>query len=319
MELEAAQRAGKRGGLTVRSKKVVAALIATVLCVLFPTQAIAAIPDSRDLAARAALVMCFETGEILYGYNEHMPWHPASTMKMMTVYMVYDAMAEGHFTLDCIVPISDRAFSDSRRSDLSNIALARNGNYTVSELLDIVIVASASGASRALAEKVGGGDINQYLRMANDVIAGWGVDARINCSIGGWLGNGNYFTAHAMAVLAQKSIQRFPEILARTGASYINFRGRHINHHVPTRYPGMDGFKTGTSSSAGANFIGTAERDGVRIISVVLGSTQARRFDETAVMLDYGFAVLNGRRTNAEALNKIHCGQVNRFDMIKYN
>jgi D-alanyl-D-alanine carboxypeptidase (penicillin-binding protein 5/6) len=275
-------------------KIVMSALTVGLIFFTFTAQTIQP-PQGSDFAARAAVVMCFDTGEVLFGHNEHMRWHPASVMKMMTVYMVYDAIDAGHFTLGCIVPISAYTRELSVRRGLSNVALSRNGNYTVSELLDTVIVISACGAANALAEKVGGGSLHEYFRMANAKAAEWGIDARINNTFGGIM-NANHFTPYALATLTRNTILRFPEVLERTGASYIIFRGRRYDHHVPTRYPGMDGFKTGNSATTRYNFIGTAEQDGIRLISVVMGSSRDRRFDDTAILLDYGFAVSQEQR-----------------------
>jgi D-alanyl-D-alanine carboxypeptidase (penicillin-binding protein 5/6) len=231
--------------------------------------------------------MDFTTGSILFDYNADIPQSPASIVKMMAVYLVYEGIAEGRFTMDCTVPISQRAMEVSRDPNHTNVTLNQVRRYTVSELLDVVIVVSAGGATVALAEFVGGSQYG-FLQMANDKADEWGIHAFFQEPHGGVLAT--FMSPHAMAVLTRNTILHFSEVLEKTGAPSIHFHRRHYNHRIPMLYPGMDGFKTGNHSTAQYNFAGTALRGDKRVITVVMGATRDRRFTDTAILLDYGFA-----------------------------
>lgn len=267
------------------------------LCIHFSV-AVAAVPTPRgaDLSAQGAIVLCFETGEELFAYNADIPRAPASIVKMMPIYLALEAIEAGRFTMDCIVPISQRAHNVSLDTGQTNVRLTRTRAYTVREIIDVTSVVSAGGASIALAELVGGSEYG-FFQMANDKVDEWGIHAFFQSASGGTLPT--FLTPRAMAELTRNIITRFPAVLAHTGPPYVRFQGQRFNHHVPGRFPGMDGFKTGSNNTAGFNFAGTAQREGTRVISMVMGSTHPRRFDDTAILLNYGFYAIEVRRQQA--------------------
>jgi hypothetical protein len=215
--------------------------------------------------------------------------------KMMTVYLVYEAIADGRIGFDTIVPISQYAYEFSRRQGETNVPLSRSVRYTVDELLDVAIVMSAGGATVALAELVGG-SMNAFYRIMNNKAAQWGIDATFFSSSGG--STHTRMTPRAMAVITRNSVLHYPEILEKTAMRSVTFRGRTIpsTNHLLGVYQGIDGFKTGTNSVARECFSATAQRGDVRLVSVVMGSSSGRRFSDTTTLLNHGFATVEARR-----------------------
>jgi D-alanyl-D-alanine carboxypeptidase len=269
-----------------------------ILCV--QSTAVAANVGGRSIVAAGAIVMDADTGDVLFSHNADRKLAPASMTKMMTVYLVYEAMEQGRFDLDSIVPISQNAADLSRNTAETNVPLSRTARYTVSQLLDVTIVMSAGGATNALAELVGG-SLNNFYRMMNDKVEEWGINALFNSASGG--STSTHISPHAMAVITRRSVLDYPQILEKTAKRSVTFGG----HTYPStnlllgEYAGINGFKTGTNSVAGACFTATAQRGDIRIISVIMGSTWSRRFSDTRVLLDYGFNVMENRRAEEEA------------------
>jgi D-alanyl-D-alanine carboxypeptidase (penicillin-binding protein 5/6) len=278
-----------------RAKSGTALLLSLILCVSFSftffsvsdrTQAV----TGEDLTARAAVAICFETGEDIFAYNADLRQAPASMVKMMTVYLAFEGIETGLFTPDCVVPVSALAEGISRDDGQTNVPLNRARQYTVMELLDIIVVVSAGGATVALAEFIGDGSLYAFYQLANDKVDEWGIDAYFQAPHGGTLPT--FMSPRAMAVLVRNTIQRFPQVLDITGAAAVEFHGRRYTSAIAGLYPGMDGFKTGSNNTARFNFAGTAARGDTRVITVVMGSaTSASRFADTAKLLDYSFYI----------------------------
>ncbi|MCL2249544.1 MAG: D-alanyl-D-alanine carboxypeptidase [Oscillospiraceae bacterium] len=302
------------------STYIIRYLFSTLLTVLLLVQpnALANQTESATLTedsiiATGAIVIDFESGVELWSYNPDARLNAASMNKMMTVYLVYEAIEQGLIALDTIVPISQAAIDLSRNPNETNVPLTTRGNfYTVERLLNAVIVVSAGGATLALAEMIGGSRAG-FLEMMNDKATEWGIDAYFLSPSGG--PRDSWLTPRAMATLTRKSIQRFPEILERTALTELNFDGwvYPSTNTLLGEFQGIDGFKTGTNNTAGACFAGTAERDGVRIITVIQGSTWSRRFPDTTLMLNYGFYAAEER---AEELAEViaNLGQEDDYD-----
>lgn len=250
---------------------------------------------SSKISSGGAIVIDFETGEDIYAYNADELCASGSMAKMMSVYLVYQAIENGQIGYDTIVPISAGVEVFSHDEDVSNIPLFQSGTYTVDELLSITIVSSASGAINAMAELVGGSR-QEFIRMMNDKVAEWGIDAYFETTYGG--GPTTQVTPRAMAVIVRNTISQFPQVLEKTSMPTYEFGYRKLTstNKLLSVYDGIDGYKTGTfDDDFKENFAATAERDGTRIISVTMSSRSGRRFHDTTVLLDYGFAVMEER------------------------
>ena len=289
-------------------KKILKSILVIILLVAmvssFPIQVSAAEnedsyePVRLPITARAAIVIDFESGDVLYELNADEMLAPASMTKMMTLYLVYEAMENGQFDLDTKITVSQRAVNLSRDGFNTNVPLSLGVEYSVAELIDAAVVVSAGGATLALAELVAG-SVDNFLELMNNRIEEWGADALFFSTIGGT--THTRMTARTMGVITRNFIMRFPEILEVTAKRTISFAGRSspTTNRLLDDYEGLDGFKTGTSMESLECFAGTAERDGVRIITVVMGSNWNHRFRDTRILLDYGFEQMQIRQANA--------------------
>ena len=287
----------------MKKTKCISVFLATLLVfsgLWLNTTAAAAEVDGTRITSMGAIVIDFETGMEIYAFNADVRRGPASMTKMMTVYLVYEAIANGIIGFDTIVPISQNAYNASRTSGETNVPLMRNLEYTVDELLDVIVVMSAGGACTALAELIAG-TTRAFHRLMNAKAAEWGIDAVFNSVSGGV--QYTQLTPRAMAELTRRTIMDFPDVLKKTSMPTVTFRGRTIpsTNDLLGVYEGIDGFKTGTHAGTRANFSGTAQRGDIRIISVTMGSSSSGRFNDTRILLDYGFKVMEEFRQAIEA------------------
>lgn len=280
------------------TKKLFSLCISIILAASVLMPANAATAGGKYISSEGACVMDYDTGEILYSYNGNTPRVPASMTKIMNMYCVYEALANGEISLDTLVPISKNVYDKSRDSVYQSVLpLYNNTSYTVDELIDVVVAYSASGAAVALAELVGGGSESAFVERMNKKAAEMGIDAYYydSCGIAD-----NELSPIAMATLARNIIREYPDILVRSSKKSVQFHGnsyKSTNHLFDTySYAGADGLKTGTTPAAGYCFCGTAVRNGRRMISVTMRSSSAgQRFIDTARLLDYGFSVASDK------------------------
>ncbi|MCL2628784.1 MAG: D-alanyl-D-alanine carboxypeptidase [Oscillospiraceae bacterium] len=277
-------------------KYIISIIITLTICSV--PVALATEVGGQSITSKGAIIIDFETGMEIFAYNADERLNPASMTKMMTVYLVYEAIAAGDIDLDTKVPISAATAEFSRNPNETNVPLTTTGNYTVTQLLDAVIVVSAGGAAYALAELVGGSRPNFIVKM-NEKVAEWEIDAHFTSVSGG--PRETYVTPRAMATITRKTIQNFPEVLEKTTIKSLRFSGWDYpsTNELLGSYEGLDGFKTGTNSVAGACFTSTAQRGDTRLITVTMGSsTRSSRFADTRIMLNYGFAFMEEYNAN---------------------
>ena len=304
-----------------RKQILVAAVLTAILALgvfAFPsgpvTAAEAAAVPEPSIHASAAILIDAETGQILYEKNKDELRHPASMVKMMTEYLVMEAIENGMISWDTPVTISEYAASIGG----SGALLAEGHTYTVEDLFKQMSIYSANDATVALAELVGGGSEENFVRMMNDKAREFGLsEGAIFTNATGLnkedtqpyspnIPGESMFTAHDAAKIAQRIIQDHPQILEFTkiptapawegGPVMTNWNWLlegwkdYNNNFSPIAYEGLDGLKTGHTDEAGWCFTGTAERNGMRLISVIMGAdSEMGRFEETRKLLDYGF------------------------------
>ncbi len=277
----------------MKKAPVIITIIVLVLSICL--SAYAAYVDDEYISSQGACVMDYETGTVLYEYNGYRGFSPASMTKVMSLYCIYSELEKQSISLDTVVPISENVFSVPVRTNYQCIPIYRNTNYTVDELMGAVATYSASNALIALAELVSGTESN-FVRLMNETVKQLGLDAYYYDCCGG---APNSITPVSMALLARSIITDYPDIIERTSKRYINFNGLRYNStnklYTSHIYSGADGLKTGTSSTAGFCFCGTALRDGKRVISVTMNSSgNDTRFSDTIKLLDYGFESITG-------------------------
>lgn len=275
---------------------------------------------SIDLEAESAIIVDADTGEILYAKEPDIALPPASMTKMMTEYLVWEAIEKGVITWDTETEISDYPYGISANPSFSGIGLRQNVNYTVQSLYEAMAINSDNGTTIALAELVGGklgneASEGEFVKLMNQKAEELGLPdynfvnstGLENKSLGdnfpeGTDSNGvNLLSARSSALLAYHLVNDFPEILTISSLPQVEFDGRTIinwNRMLPHEgqnfqqwfYEGVDGLKTGYTELAEYCFTGTAEVDGRRLITVVMKtSSEDQRFQETAKLLDYGY------------------------------
>ena len=266
--------------------------------------------EDFDVAAKHAIAIEANTGKILYEKDATQPVEIASITKLITVYLVYEAIEQGKISLTTPVDISDYPYQLTTNSEASNVPLDAR-NYTVEELLEVTLVSSANSAAIALAEKVAGSE-KDFVDMMKAKLQEWGIqDATLVNSTGlnnETLGDNIYpgskkddenkLSAYDVAIVARNLILKYPQVLEITKKPSSTFAGMTITstnymlEDMPAYRGGIDGLKTGTTVKSGDSFVGTTEEKGMRIITVVLNAnTQAgnpySRFTATSNLLDY--------------------------------
>lgn len=258
--------------------------------------------DAPSVSAAGAIVMDFQTGEFYYEKNADVPRPIASMTKVMSVYLVFEEIAAGRLSLDSYVTASSLAASISNNSAYSGLERLRaGGSYTVDTLLRLIMTASCNGSVIVLAEHIGGGSEAVFVQRMNDKAQEWGIDAHFADACG-FTDEGNAVTPRAMAYIAKRIITDYPQILEYSSLKSTTFQNKTFTSTNSLlrngTCEGIDGLKSGTTNGAGHCYTGTAQRDGRRIISVVMKSASfSTRMSETNTLLEYGFLC----RTEREA------------------
>lgn len=267
-----------------------------------------------NLDVRSAILLDVRTGQVLYENNADQLFPPASMAKMMTEYLVFEHIEKGVISWDNRVSASSYAASTIG----SRVLLDVGETFTVRELFMSIAVESANDASIALAEYIAGSE-EEFSHMMNQKAREMGLsdNARFINSTGldrnsmgemapSTLPGETMISARDAAIIAYYLVTDFPHFSDFTSQPYFNLRERETTPWVNRNwmlegfidstnlrsfvYEGMDGLKTGYTREAQYCFTGTAERNGMRLISVVMGTeTERARFEETRKLMDFGF------------------------------
>ena len=257
------------------------------------------VPLSAAAAPYAALVMDARSGEVLHSRNADTRLHPASLTKMMTLYVVFEAVENGEIGLDDRVKISSHAASEPP----SKLGLRAGQHIRLRYLIRAAAVKSANDASTALAEAIEGSEA-RFARRMNRTAKALGMTRTTFKNAHGLTESGHLSTARDMTILGRHLFYDYPEyynlfsrITADAGVRHVN----HTNRKLLQSYRGADGIKTGYTRAAGFNLTASAERGGERIIATVFGGrSTASRNAKVAELLDLGFR----RAPSRVALNK---------------
>ncbi|MED5077656.1 D-alanyl-D-alanine carboxypeptidase [Geobacillus stearothermophilus] len=305
-----------------RKRKWLFWLLSVCLCLtLWPFQQMAKAESAPlDIRADAAILVDAKTGRILYEKNIDTVLGIASMTKMMTEYLLLDAVKAKRVKWDQTYTPSEYVYRLSQDRALSNVPLRKDGKYTVRELYEAMAIYSANGATVAIAEIIAGSEKN-FVKMMNEKAKQLGLkDYKFvnatglsNEDLKGLHPEGtnsdeeNVMSARAMATLAYRLLKDHPEVLETASIPHKMFREGtedeikmdNWNWMLPGlvyEYEGVDGLKTGYTEFAGNCFTGTAKRNGVRLISVVMNAkdasgktTKEARFKETEKLFNYGF------------------------------
>ena len=245
------------------------------------------VPAAPQIGAESYLLMDFNSGRVLVENNADLRVEPASITKMMTAYVIFGELREGKITLEEAVNVSETAW----RTGGSRMFIEPGMEVTVEDLLRGMVIQSGNDASVALAEHVAGTEA-AFASLMNHFAAQLGMDGTHFMNSTGLPDPEHYTTARDVAVLSLATIRDFPDFYAWYSEKEFTFNGirQHNRNTLLWRDPAIDGLKTGHTESAGYCLAASAKRDGMRLISAVMGSTsEASRASESQTLLNYGF------------------------------
>ena len=251
-----------------------------------------------DIAAKSHILMDFHTGKILAQHNPDLPLPPASLTKIMTAHLAFRAIANGQTSLDTETTVSENAWAAKVTGSKTFIEV--NTQVSVRKLLHGVIIQSGNDASIALAELIAG-DEKTFAQLMNTAANEMGLQNTQFQNATGLPHPEHYSTARDLAILTRKTIAEFPGEKADKGkgTGYDIYDDDDFDYNeIPQRnrngllgkYTGADGVKTGHTKAAGYCLVASAERQGRRLIAVVMGAKSVRvRERESVKLLNYGF------------------------------
>lgn len=266
-------------------------LIAFSILLLLPFAAQA--QDSAfDTRASHAVIMDYETGQILFSKNGSEPMPPASMSKLMTVYMAFEAIEQGRLSMDDELPVSETAWRrGGAASGSSTMFLEPNSRAKVADLLRGIIVQSGNDACIVIAEALEGTEAN-FADAMTERARELGLETANFANSTGWPDPEHRISAADLARLARIIIRDFPElydIYAEPSFTYNGIRQFNRNPLLGV-VDGADGLKTGHTEESGYGLVGSAERDGERRIIVFNGMESERaRADEAERMIRAAF------------------------------
>ncbi|MGL6213845.1 D-alanyl-D-alanine carboxypeptidase family protein [Billgrantia desiderata] len=276
------------------------------------------IPAPPQIAAKSWILMDADSGRVLVEHNADERLPPASLTKLMTAYLVERELDRGNINLDDTVRVSENAW----RTGGSKMFIEVNTDVTIRDLLYGIIISSGNDASVAVAEHLAGGEA-PFADLMNQHATRLGLHNTSFANATGLPHPEQYSSARDMALLSQYIINDYPEHYAVYAEKYFTYNDiRQPNRNrLLWRDPTVDGLKTGWTTEAGYGLVASAKRDGMRLISVVMGtSSEESRAQETQKLLSYGFryyetlklydqgAVLNSPRIWGGEKNELRVG-----------
>ncbi len=245
------------------------------------------VPAPPQIGASSYQLIDFSSGRIVAESNPDERVEPASLTKLMTAYAVFHALRRGQITLQDEAHVSEKAW----RTEGSRMFIEVDTRVSVEDLLRGMIIQSGNDASVALAEYVGGSE-DAFVELMNQHAELLGMTGSSFINTTGLPAEGHYVTARDVAILARAIISEFPEYYSWYSEREFTYNGiRQYNRNsLLWRDESVDGLKTGYTMAAGYCLVTSAERSGMRLISVVTGmaSTEARE-DGSQALLNYGF------------------------------
>jgi D-alanyl-D-alanine carboxypeptidase len=261
----------------------------------------AAAPSQASVVHGPYIVADAETGRVYEDFDANRPWYPASTTKLMTVYVTFRAIAAGELTLDSPVTISAHAASERP----SKMGFKPGTVLSLDNALKMMLVKSANDIAMAVAETVGGSQAGFAERM-NAEARRLGMTRSYFVNPNGWPDERQVTTARDMAVLGRALLTDFPQYRGYFRIPAIRFGKKVMKNYNLTlleRYPGATGMKTGFICSSGYNVVASARRGDREVIAVVFGAYEpGARAEFAAALMNEGFqpGKTFGRRTTLE-------------------
>jgi D-alanyl-D-alanine carboxypeptidase (penicillin-binding protein 5/6) len=242
---------------------------------------------------QSALLVEAETGRVLFAREPHKRWYTASLTKEMVMLLALEGVERGRFSLDASVTVSRRASWAGERQ----INLRAGEKLTLTELLQAMVVTSANDAAVAVAEAIKG-SVEACLEAMNKRAQELGMTETMYRTVNGLPsakeGSDDFSSAADVATLTRELLKH-PQVLAWTSQRQVFLRRGRLRlpntNHLVGRLPGVDGLKTGFHRRAGFNLAVTAQRENLRLVSVIMGGKSSQtRFNIGASLLEWGFS-----------------------------
>ena len=272
--------------------RVQAALILVASCLAAPLHVGAqTLVPPPAIEAKAYLLMDFESGQVLMASNADQALPPASLTKMMTSYIVEQALKTGRLKPNDMVSVSEHAWCRGSSTE-SCMYLPLNSQATVMDMLRGIIIQSGNDASKAMAEHLGGTE-EAFAQLMNKEARRLGMTRTQFANATGLPAPNHLASARDLATLARAIIRDSSEYYGIYAEKEFKFNGIKQGNRNALLYtdPTVDGLKTGHTSEAGFCLVASARRNGMRLISVVMGSQSMQsRADQTRAMFNWGFS-----------------------------
>ncbi|BBB25021.1 D-alanyl-D-alanine carboxypeptidase family protein [Amphritea japonica] len=269
--------------------KKIALRSALLLMIIFalPVQAVKITPAPPQVAARAYIVIDADTGKVIMASREEERFPPASLTKMMTSYILESELTKGNVSKSDLVPVSVKAW----RAPGSRMFIQEGTQVLLSDLMKGIVIQSGNDASVAVAEYIAGSEA-AFADMMNQHAVQLGMNNSHFMNATGLPAEEHYSSAKDLALLAQAIIQRYPEHYGVYSEKYFTYNKiRQPNRNkLLWRDDSVDGLKTGHTDAAGYCLVASAKRDGMRLITVVMGTkSEEARAQESQKLLAYAF------------------------------
>jgi len=233
-------------------------------------------------AANPMLVLDRDTLEVLYAQEAGQPWHPASLTKLMTAYVAFEQLSLGVVTLETPVTLSKKAVGQAP----SRSGLPVDSALTLKDALYVMLVKSANDVAMGIAETVGGSEA-EFVAMMNEAARRMGLSATHFVDPNGLKADGQTTSARDIAILSLYIEQNFPQFMPMFGTSVVTLGKAKLESQntLLTSFAGTTGMKTGYICASGLNIVATVDRNGRRLMAVVLGGSSGRERNEKAAEL----------------------------------
>lgn len=252
-------------------------------------------PSPPEVSVKSYILMDAASDEVLASENPDEPMHPASLTKMMTAYLAEMEMAAGNISRDDKVLVSEKAWTLGG----STMFIEVGERVSLEELLKGIIIVSGNDASVAIAEHIAGSE-GAFAELMTSTARRLGMKNTLFQNASGWPADDHYSTARDLAILGKHIVQDYPEYYGWYAEKYYQhgvdkrtgepLRPQANRNRLLWTNPYVDGLKTGHIKDTGYHLAVTSERDGRRLIAVLLGSkSEKQRADDAQKLLTYGF------------------------------
>ena len=272
-------------------------------------QVVALADGAPEVDSTSFVLVDFQSGEELAALNPGERVEPASITKLMTAYLIYRELSKGSIKLDDEVLISQHAWEMQG----SRMFVELGKKVQLEKLLRGLIIQSGNDAAVALAEHIAGSE-TAFVQRMNETAKELGMNDTQYQNVTGWPAPDHYTTARDIVTLARALINEFPDrykLYSEKEFTYNNIK-QHNRNKLLWRDPTVDGMKTGHTESAGFCLVASAKRDNMRLISVLLGSTDENsRAESSQRLLEYGFRTFETHKMykGGDALSEVRIWQ----------